>query len=37
MAIGKPDQRSAGTTMTFAGAALIVVSILMLVYGMIIT
>ena len=37
MAIGKPDQRSAGITMTMTGAVLIVLAILMLVYGIIVT
>jgi hypothetical protein len=37
MAIGKPDQRSAGTTMTITGAVLIAAAILVLVYGVIIT
>jgi hypothetical protein len=37
MAIGQPDKRSAGTMLTTAGAALLVVAILLLVYGIIAT
>jgi vacuolar-type H+-ATPase subunit I/STV1 len=37
MAIGQPDKRSAGTTVTSAGAVLLVVAVLILVYGILVT
>jgi hypothetical protein len=37
MAIGQPDKRSAGTTITSAGAVLLVVAVLILVYGILVT
>lgn len=35
MAIGQPEKRSAGTTLTSVGAGLLVLAILILVYGLI--